>query len=343
MKRLSLALFLAAGSVLAAPKASPVTTVAVQAVEWHEQVTAQGAIAAWQEATVANRVPGVAVVEIRASVGDYFKKGALLARLDDRAIQAELQRAEAERDRARTALQQAEAEAQRSQILRSGGSVSEQELLAANTGRDLARSQLKGAEAALRSLLIRLEDTRLLAPDDGLITARSAVLGQVPQQGAELFRMIRQDRLEWRAELPPEQLARLQIGSIAKVQLPDGKSVRGKLRQLAGTLDASSRLGIAYVDLPPGHSARAGMHVAGTFELARSTGMAIPAEAIQVRDGRAVVYRVEEGRAQQVGVQTARREGGFVEVQGALKVGDRVVVQGAGFLRNGEVVREAKP
>lgn len=343
MKHFPLALCLVAGSVLAAPQPSPVTTAAVQSIEWPDQVAAQGVIAAWQEAAVANRTSGAAIVEIRAAVGDRVKRGSLLALLDDRALHAELQKAEAERDRAQIAFHQADAEAGRSQALRGGGSVSDQELLNAATLRDLARAQLQGAEAVVRGLRIKLEDTRLLAPDDGLITARSAVLGQVPAPGAELFRLIRQERLEWRAELPSEKLARLRQGASVKVQLPDGTDARGRLRQLAGTLETSSRLGIAYVDLLQGHNAKAGMHATGQFELAPRAGVAVPAEAVQVRDGKAVVYRAVQGKVQQVVVQSGRREGGLLEVQGALKAGDRVVVQGAGFLRDGEAVREAKP
>lgn len=340
--RRGLALSLAAGAALAAPQASPVTTAEVRAVAWADQVTAQGSIAAWQEAAVASRVPGVAVVEIHAAVGDRVKRGALLARLDDRMLQADLQHAEAERDRARAAWLQAEAEATRSHALRGGGSVSEQELLAATTARDLARAQLQAAEAGCKVLRIKLDDTRLLAPDDGLVVARHAMLGQVPAQGAELFRLIRQERLEWRAELPPEQLSRLHPGAVVRLQLPDGQLARGSLRQLAGALDPGSRLGMAYVDLLPGHSAKAGMMAGGRFELAPRAGLAVPAEAVQVRDGRAVVYRVVQGKVQQLAVQTGRREGGELEVQGALKAGEQVVVQGAGFLRDGDAVRSAQ-
>lgn len=343
MKHFPLALSLLAGGALAASSPTPVTSAAVQRIEWPEQVTAQGVMAAWQEAAVANRASGAAVVEVRASVGDRVKRGMLLARLDDRALQAELQKAESDRDRARITLQQAEAEAARSQVLRAGGSVSEQELLNAATARDLARAQWQGAEAVVRGLRIKLEDTRLLAPDDGLITARSAVLGQVPAPGAELFRLIRQERLEWRAELPPEQLVQLKPGTPVRMQLPDGSTAHGKLRQLGGTLEPQSRLGVAYVDLSKGHVAKAGMHAVGQFELPARVGMAVPSQAVQVRDGQAVVYLVVQGKAQQVVVRTGRRDGGALEVQGAIKVGDRVVVQGAGFLHDGEAVREAKP
>lgn len=334
---------LLASDLAAAPQPSPVTTASVQAVEWPEQVAAQGSIAAWQEASVANRVPGAAVVEIRAAVGDRVKRGTLLARLDDRALQAEQQRTEAERERARIALLQAEAEARRTEALRGSGSTSEQELLAATTTRDLARAQLQAAEASCRAIRIKLDDSRLTAPDDGLIVARSLVLGQVPAQGAELFRLIRQDRLEWRAELPPDLFARLRVGAAVQLQLPDGQTVRGRLRQLAGAIDAGSRLGMAYVDLLPGHNAKAGMLAGGRFELATRAGLAVPADAVQVRDGRAVVFRLANGLVQQIVVQTGRREGARLEVQGGLKAGERVVVQGAGFLRDGEPVREAAP
>lgn len=340
------ALSLALACADAAP-ATPVSTATAQSIAWPEQIIATGAVAAWQEAAVSNRVPGVAVMEIEVAVGDQVRKGALLARLDDRALLADWQRADGERERARIALQQAEREAERSLSLHSTGSVSEQELLAANTTRDLARAQLQVTEANSRMLRIKLDDSRLLAPDDGLITARSAVIGQVPAQGAELFRLIRKNRLEWRAELPPEQFARLRLGATVQLQLPDGQRARGRLRQLAGALENSSRMGLAFVDVLPGSTAKAGMLAQGRFELAPRAGIAVPAAAVQVRDGHALVYRIVQGQARQVLVQLGRHDGPLVEVQGELKAGERVVVQGAGFLRDGEPVsdtgRELEP
>lgn len=335
-----LVLALSTSAAQAASPDIPVTSAPVRKVEWPEQISAQGSIVAWQEAVVANRVPGVPVVAIYAEVGDRVKRGTLLARLDDRLLKADLQRAEAERERARLTLVQADIEAKRSQALREGGALSEQELLAAETARELARAQLQAAEASIHALRIKLEDTRLQAPDDGLIVARSAVLGQVPAQGGDLFRLIRQDRLEWRAEVPPDQFARLRIGSAVQLQLPDGHSARGKLRKLAGALESSNRMGLAYVDLSPGDRAKAGMMAAGRFALASRPCLAVPAEAVQVSEGRAVVYRIVGGIARKVVVQIGRREDSEIEVQGALNMGDRVVVLGAGFLRDGERVRE---
>ncbi|MEJ6001173.1 efflux RND transporter periplasmic adaptor subunit [Paucibacter soli] len=339
------------GSAAAAPAAAgtpvtPVTaTIVQQQQSWPDQIQAQGVIAAWQEAVVASPSSGLALLALHAAVGERVRRGALLARFDDRALRAELQRAEAELARATATRQQADAEAARAQALHAGGSVSEQELQALQTQLALARAQQQAAAAGVQALRIRLDDTRVLAPDDGLITARAALLGQVPAAGTELFRLIRQHRLEWRAELNPEQLARVRPGMAVRLQLPDGQQAQGKVRQLAGALEASNRLALVYVDLQPGSSAKASMLAAGQFELPGRPALVLPAEALLLRDGRALVFVLEGESAHARPVQTGRRQGGEVEIVAGLRAGERVVLQGAGFLRDGERVRAlaAKP
>lgn len=318
---------------------TPVTATIVQQQPWPDQLQAQGVIAAWQEAVVASPASGLALLALHAAVGERVRRGALLARFDDRALRAELQRAEAELARAAAAQQQADAEAARAQALHAGGSVSEQELLALQTQLALARAQQQAAAAGVRALRIRLDDTRVLAPDDGLITARAALLGQVPAAGTELFRLIRQHRLEWRAELSPEQLVRVRPGMAVRLQLADGQQAQGKVRQLAGALEAGTRLALVYVDLQPGSSAKAAMLAAGHFELPGRPALVLPAEALLLRDGRALVFVLDGDSARARPVQTGRRQDGAMEVVAGLRAGERVVLQGAGFLRDGERVR----
>lgn len=328
----------AMGGTAAAP-ATPVTLVPVQRLEWPETIAAHGVIAAWQELWVSSRQPGLGVVELGAEPGDRVRRGQLLVRLDDRGLRAELDKAEAEQARSLTLLKQAQAERQRILGLQEQQLVSEQAVLQAQTQLELAQAQQRAAGALMQGLRVRLQDTRLLAPEDGVVSARAAALGQVPAVGAELFRLIRHGRLEWRAELDAAQMARLPPRAAVQLQLPDGRSLPGRVRQLAATLEPSSRLGRVHVDLAPDSSVRAGMVAAGQFELPRRTVLVVPAAALVLRDGRSLVYRVQQGRAQAVPVVAGQRHGEAVAVDGALQAGEAVVVQGAGFLREGEPVR----
>ncbi len=137
-------------------------------------------------------------------------------------------------------------------------------------------AQLESAQARLHSQKLALDYTRVVAPDDGVISSRKATLGMVAAPGTELFRLVRQNRLDWRAELSRPQLAQVHIGDVASVQLVDGTTAHGKVRQVAPVLDENTRIGIAYVeldrtdDVSTSTTARAGMYGSGTITLGQS-------------------------------------------------------------------------
>lgn len=303
-----------------------------------------GAILPWQEAMVSARLSGVPLEEVRAAEGDVVKRGAILARFDDRLLVADKDKANSAEIQARLNWQQAEAEWKRNLALKEAGVISVQKMSQLETQTQLAQAQWQSAKAALRQAEIRLQDAIVVAPDDGVITARSAQIGWVPVNGAELFRLIRKQRLEWRAEWTASQMALLKIGMEARVELADGSIVNGKIRQLSASLDTQNRLGIAYVDLLGVSRAKAGMYVSGQIHLEQSRALMVPAMSVVLRDGRHRVFVVEatDGknsyRVRQVTVKTGRREAHLLEVVG-LKEHEQVVTEGAGFLADGDRVQ----
>jgi multidrug efflux pump subunit AcrA (membrane-fusion protein) len=78
------------------------------------------------------------------------------------------------------------------------------------------------------------------------------------------------------------------------VTLPDGGTVRGTVRQVSPTLDPQSRIALAYVDLEPGPVARAGMYLPGRLQLGEGRSLAVPAASVVMRDGRTLVFTVEQ-------------------------------------------------
>jgi RND family efflux transporter MFP subunit len=187
---------------------------------------------------------------------------------------------------------------------------------------------LESAKAALQAQLLRLKHTQLLAPDNGTITARSAALGAVVVAGNEMFRLIRQGRLEWRAELTSTELARVPVGTSVMVVAPGGTQAQGRVRMVAPTVDAQTRLGLVYVDLlgsagstktPLLAHFKPGMYAQGSFVLGKSDALTIAQQAVVVRDGFSYCFQVQpDGRVKQVKITTGRRVGdasaGMVEV-----------------------------
>lgn len=299
---------------------------------WPMTVEASGSIAPWQEASIGTQIGGYQLIDVRVNVGDRVRRGQVLARLDPSLLNAE----EAE---LRAGYDQAEANRQRALSLQTSGGVSEQDVLQYVT-------QARTAAAALAAKRLQLRYTSVVAPDDGVISARTATLGAVVPAGQEFFRLIRQGRLEWRGELTAPQLARVNARQQIMLDLPDGTHATARVRQTGPILDERSRLGIVYADITGGSSARAGMYANGRIELAETPAIIVPAQSVVIRDGRNYVLKLAQPAAPRVSLQavtTGRRRGDEVEIVRGLAEGIRVVVEGAGFLNDGDVVRLAPP
>lgn len=343
----------------AAPSARPsltVTSGTVRRQDWTVPLSASGAVAAWMEASIGARITGLPLTEVLVNVGDRVRKGQLLARFDDATLRADLAQQEAGLAQSQAAVQQAQAAAAQADVnrdralaIRDSGAISEQDVLQYTTAASTARAQVAQVQAQvaqgraqLANARLRLEFSQVLAPDDGLISARVATVGSVSQAAgasAELFRLIRQGRLEWRPELTAEQLAQVHPGMRASVSLPDGSTVSGKVRQIGPAMDGTTRLGLAYVDLRPGGRALAGMYLSGSLEASRRSALTVPAESVVIRDGRSYVLRLDGQRCHLVAVSVGRRQGHDAEITAGLRLGDTVVVQGAGFVNDNDLVR----
>jgi len=343
----------AAGTPAAPAKAEasarPALTVTLtqpQREDWPRALAAQGNIAAWQEAAVAAELSGFRVVEVLVNVGDRVRKGQTLARISAEAIGADVAQARAAVAEADAVLIEARANAARSRDLAAKGFVSPQAATQTATLEQTAAARLAAARARLQSEEVRLAQTRVLAPDDGTVSARMAAVGSLTQPGQELFRLIRGNRLEWRAEVTAAELARIAPGMTAVVRLPGGADVKGQVRMLAPTVDPQTRNALVYVDLPATESnpARAGMFARGEFELGRASALSLPQTAVVQREGFAYTFRVDgNNRVIETKIGVGRRVGDRIEVTDGLAPDARVVATGAGFLADGDAVRVVPP
>lgn len=321
-----------------------VEVVQAQAAEWPLEVTAHGAIAPWQEAVVGAELAGLRLSTVAVNVGDRVRKGQVLATLADEAVQADIASARAALQEAEALSREATTNADRARTLRASDAISAQEAQRSLTSEQTALARVASAKAQLDTQSLRGRQTRVLAPDDGVISSRTATVGAVAQPGQELFRLIRQGRLEWRAELPSADLGRVQPGMKATATPPGGQAVEGRVRMVAPTVDAGTRNGLVYVDLPAAAAAqagaRAGMFAAGRLALGMAKGVSLPQAAVMLRDGFSYVFVLDPGdTVRQTKVVTGRRQGDRVEVLQGLPLGARVVASGVAFLADGDTVR----
>lgn len=311
-------------------------------------LTANGSVAAWQEALIGSESSGLRLSEVRVNVGDVVKKGETLAVFASETVRADVEQARAALQEAQANASAAKADADRARALRNSGALSEQQVTQLLTAERTAQARVSATRATLSQQELRLRQATVVAPDSGIISARSATVGAVAGPGTELFRMIRQGRLEWRAEVTSNDLGRIKPGMKAAVRAASGGEIVGKVRTVAPTVDPQTRLALVYVDLPPSLSAnaplKAGMFASGRFELGATNALTVPQQAVAVRDGFSYVFRLNrDNRVSQLKVSTGRRLGDRVEITGGLAADTPIVVSGAGFLNDGDLVRNVPP
>ena len=326
-----------------------VTTATTQDREIVRDLVASGSVAAWQEMSLGVELSGVRAAEVLVEVGDEVQAGQTLVRLDRRTLKVQARQSEASLAQAKAGLQLARANAKRGESLVEQGLISSSELDQLRADLLSAEAQLTTAEANLEEARLRLSFATLIAPDAGVISARSVQPGQVITTGNELLRMIRQGRLEWRAELAERDLTRVKTGAEIRLTAPNGESVTGVVRTISPAVDPDSRNGLLYADLPDPGALRAGMFAQGRIFLDESRAQVLPRESIVFRDGFPYVFVVSplqdaDGdllRVERRRISTGSRKNDLTEILTGLATGERVVRRGAGFLSDGDIVREA--
>ena len=232
----------------------------------------------------------------------------------------------------------------RIQQLRNTGAISAQELTQYQTSQATAQARLDASRAQIESNQLRLAQTQVISPDNGVISARTATVGSLAQTGQELFRLIRDHRLEWRAEVTTSDLYKLKQGMNARIFSPDPAqpAITGKVRIIAPVIDPQTRYGLVYVDLPATQAFRMGMFVKGEFDLGEKPALTIPQTALLLRDGFAYVFIVgKNNRVAQQKVTVGRRLADRVEILD-LPANVKLVASGTGFLTDGDLVTVAK-
>src|SRR5690606_35281540 len=141
-----------------------------------QRISANGNIEAWQEAVIGANVSGLILSDVKVNVGDVVKKGQVLATFSSQTVAAELEQSRARAAEAEASALEAEANAERARKVADSGALSEQQLTQYLTAAQTARARAKAQLAAERAQAVRLADTRIVAPDDGVISSRTATV-----------------------------------------------------------------------------------------------------------------------------------------------------------------------
>lgn len=322
--------------------AQTVTVIVPGRLSVEGSVTASGVLAARRDLPVGIAGEGGRVVQVLVDAGSWVNKGQVLA-IVDRSVQAEeiaSQAANVEVQEANARLAQSKLD--RSLKLVSNGFISNADIEQLVATRDAAQAQVRVARATLGQLRASAARLNVVAPEAGLVLTRQVEPGQIVSSASgTLFRIARDGELEMQARLSESNLARLAIGDTAQVT-PVGTTqpFTGHIWQLAPTIDATTREGLARIALPFDRALRPGGFATARLRSGTSTAPLLPESAIMSDAAGAYVYVVDHGdKVVRRGVATGDVTPQGIVVTRGLSGDERVVLRAGGFLNPGDKVR----
>lgn len=293
---------------------------------------------------------GVAGEHLLAA-GDVVSAGARLASLRAVDFAQHAEEARAATARASAELEQAESEAARSEHLAKTGALSTATLEAASLRLRAARAAVRGSDAQLAEALTQAGDRVLRAPIAGVILARNAEPGSLVAPGAPVFTIARVDPVKAVIGVPDLALARIQIGDPEAVvsEAYPGVAFAGRVTRIAPAADPLSHDFEVEISIPNANG-RLKIGMVAAVSLQPLTAAAIESRSVPLaalvrspaQNGQFAVF-VLEGRGdathvRAVDVELGTSWGRNVPVLAGLTGRERVVVQGAPLLSDGELV-----
>ncbi len=302
-------------------------------------VNASGTIAAWEEVPVGAETGGLTAVSVLVDEGSYVRQGQPLVQMNDALLRAQVRQQQAAVQTAQANAARDDAALARAQELKERGFLSQASLDTALANQRASQANLAAAQAALAETRTRLSQATLRAPVSGLVISRSVTRGQIVASGTELFRIVRDGRLELDARVPETELGLVRAGQGATVSSDEVGETTGRVRIVTPEVNAETRLGIARIALNGSGGFRPGMFARARIEAGSRPSLTVPTAAVLYRENRAGVFVLADGnrvRFQPVTVLSRTEQRSALE---GLPEGVRVVVEGAGFLADGDRVR----
>ena len=349
-----------------------VSVVEVVTAEFTETAVVSGSLVPRDEILVTPEVEGFRVLDLRVDESDRVKKGDVLATLVSESLDAQiaqndasLARADAAISRARSEivaatarLEEATSAFERAKPLQNSGYLSKStfdqreaaattaqaQLVAARDGLKLAQAEKGQVEAQRRGLEWRLANTKVTAPEDGLISRRDARIGAMASASAEpMFHIVARGEVELDAEVIETELARIHVGQKARIDVAGVGEVTGTVRLVSPEINADTRLGRVRIFLGDDPKLRIGGFARGVIDTAEARGLSVPTAAVVFDSSGAFVQVVRDGRVERRVIETGLVAAGLVEVREGLALGDVVVAKAGTFLRDGDAVRPVHP
>lgn len=322
-----------------ATSSQTVSVALVTAQSAPREINATGTISPWEEVVVGAETGGLTATSVNAEEGQSVQAGQVLVKLNDTLLSAQLRQQDAAVASARATLAEAEAALRRSRELQAKGYLSQASLDTSLARQQTATAQLASAQAGRGETAARVAQTAIRAPVSGLIIRRSVTKGQIVSTGAEVFRIVRDGRLELDAEIPETDLALVKPGMAATIVSDKVGQVSGRVRLVTSEVNGSTRLGVARIALSAQGGFRPGMFARATIQAGDQPALTVPSASVLYRENRPGVFVVDATnhvRFRRIAILTTTAN--RIAATG-LTAGEKVVVEGAGFLGEGDAVR----
>ena len=334
-----------AGTPDAASTAPRVTVIVPQNEDVAGNVRVTGSIAATRDSPVGVQGSGGKVVSVTVKEGDYVRKGQVLARIDSSVQVQQVAQLRGSVEQARADLKLAESNLERAQALTERGFISTADIEQRQATRDSAAARVTVATAQLRGAEAQLSQLSVTAPEAGLILTRSVEAGQVvgPGSGA-LFRIAQGGRMELRAVVAEQDLARIDVGMGAAISVVGSDDVhRGTVTMVDPIIDPQSRQGQARIAVAAADGIRPGAFATATIETGSTSRPVLPESAVLGDVGDSYVYVVKPDQTvvrQTVTVGSVSNRG--VVIESGLQGGERVVESAGAFLNEGDKIEPVR-
>jgi RND family efflux transporter MFP subunit len=324
----------------------------------NEEILITGALRPKEQVDVMPQATG-RITSLRWQVGDAVRKGELVAELEDAEPRQQVNRARAALEVTRASLAQrraelanAKADIRRAQNLHEEKLIARQEFESRQTAFRVVEAQVqftlaqeRQAQAELNELEIRLAQSKIYAPMDGVIAKRYVDVGALVNPSNPIVNLVNMATMVTMANVPEREVGKLRVGSRALVQVDAYGDQRftGRIARIAPVLDAATRTATVEVEIPNSTGGlKAEMFARVTIDLAsQRAAVLIPREALVYRGQQAGVYVMQDKRPVFRTVETGLTRGDDVEVLANLQAGATIVTRGATMLNEGDQIRIA--
>jgi len=308
------------------------------------EVRAPVELRALEQADVGSKTLGV-LDAVFVDRGDKVKRGQLVALVRPSDLPDQLTAARGTLANTQASLALARQNFDRASKLAPSGVVSQQELANATAAVAQAEAQQAAAQAQVSALAVRLGETRIDAPMDGIVSVRRLDPGAIvgPPGGGAIVTIVQIDKLRVFIPVTEREVAKIKLGLEARVELDalPNRPFLGKVSKMAPVLDPSTRTLDVEVRLTnPDGELRPGMfgHGAIITEV-HPHAPVVPASAVLLSDNKSFVYVLSGDKVQRRAVEIGVDEGTWVEIKGGLREGEEIVTAGADSISDGTTVR----